>query len=71
MFPGSRMDHRDLGHLHDSRDKIAEKNDRDKHDRHEQVQEEEEPEPQPIITRGPSPEPKIEDSECHRSQSAM
>lgn len=23
------------------------------------------------MPRGPSPEPKIEDSECHRSQSAM
>jgi len=23
------------------------------------------------IPRGPSPEPKIEDTECHRSQSAM
>ncbi|XP_054159163.1 arginine-glutamic acid dipeptide repeats protein-like isoform X2 [Oppia nitens] len=25
----------------------------------------------PMISRGPSPEPKIEDSECHRSQSAI
>ena len=24
-----------------------------------------------LVARGPSPEPKIEDSECHRSQSAM
>ena len=39
-----------------------------------------EPDPQPEdeeipspnqVPRGPSPEPKIEDSECHRSQSAM
>jgi arginine-glutamic acid dipeptide repeat-containing protein len=30
--------------------------------------------PSPVantIPRGPSPEPRIEDSECHRSQSAM
>ena len=30
-----------------------------------------EPEPASIISRGPSPDPKVEDSECHRSQSAM
>jgi arginine-glutamic acid dipeptide repeat-containing protein len=33
--------------------------------------EDEEIEQTPLLTRGPSPEPKIEDSECHRSQSAM
>ena len=32
--------------------------------------EEEVPSPHQI-PRGPSPEPKIEDTECHRSQSAM
>lgn len=37
----------------------------------EHPHEDEEIEPTPIISRGPSPEPKIEDSECHRSQSAM
>lgn len=34
----------------------------------------EEEAPSPVgsnIPRGPSPEPRIEDSECHRSQSAM
>lgn len=37
-----------------------------------QSQEEEEiPSPTHHIPRGPSPEPKIEDTECHRSQSAM
>lgn len=45
---------------------------RDGRDReHSQHNEEDEPDPQPVLTRGPSPEPKIEDSECHRSQSAM
>lgn len=29
------------------------------------------PSPNMHIPHGPSPEPKIEDSECHRSQSAM
>lgn len=29
------------------------------------------PSPTNHIPKGPSPEPKIEDSECHRSQSAM
>lgn len=33
--------------------------------------EEEIPSPNHMIPRGPSPEPKIEDTECHRSQSAM
>ncbi|XP_065285309.1 arginine-glutamic acid dipeptide repeats protein-like isoform X5 [Dermacentor albipictus] len=33
-------------------------------------EEEEEPEAQQLV-RGPSPEPKVEDSECHRSQSAI
>lgn len=32
---------------------------------------EEEEVPSPTHPRPPSPEPKIEDSECHRSQSAM
>lgn len=33
---------------------------------------EDESQPSPIgPPRGPSPEPRIEDSECHRSQSAM
>lgn len=32
---------------------------------------EEEEIPSPTLPRPPSPEPKIEDSECHRSQSAM
>ena len=35
-----------------------------------QPEEEEIPSPN-HIPRGPSPEPKIEDTECHRSQSAM
>lgn len=38
------------------------------------LHEEEEEAPSPVgssIPRGPSPEPRIEDSECHRSQSAM
>lgn len=41
-----------------------------------------EPDPEPVVeeysqsspatpSRGPSPEPRVEDSECHRSQSAM
>ncbi|KAL1464986.1 hypothetical protein WDU94_004584 [Cyamophila willieti] len=34
-------------------------------------EEEEIPSPPHHIQRGPSPEPKIEDSECHRSQSAI
>lgn len=34
------------------------------------VEEEEVPSPTQL-QRGPSPEPKIEDTECHRSQSAM
>lgn len=29
------------------------------------------PSPTNHVPKGPSPEPKIEDSECHRSQSAM
>ncbi|XP_077531835.1 arginine-glutamic acid dipeptide repeats grunge isoform X4 [Haemaphysalis longicornis] len=33
-------------------------------------EDEEEPEAQQLV-RGPSPEPKVEDSECHRSQSAI
>ncbi|XP_044741300.1 arginine-glutamic acid dipeptide repeats protein isoform X4 [Chrysoperla carnea] len=33
--------------------------------------EEEIPSPNHMIPRGPSPEPKIEDTECHRSQSAI
>ncbi|XP_064459596.1 arginine-glutamic acid dipeptide repeats protein-like isoform X2 [Ornithodoros turicata] len=37
---------------------------------HHQEEEEEEPEAQQLV-RGPSPEPKVEDSECHRSQSAI
>ena len=37
---------------------------------HQQPEEEEVPSPN-HIPRGPSPEPKIEDTECHRSQSAM
>lgn len=37
------------------------------HDDHD----EEEMDHPPQLSRGPSPEPKIEDSECHRSQSAM
>ena len=45
--------------------------DRRSSDLHHREQEEEEPEQQSMISRGPSPEPKIEDSECHRSQSAM
>jgi arginine-glutamic acid dipeptide repeat-containing protein len=36
----------------------------------QQPEEEEVPSPN-HIPRGPSPEPKIEDTECHRSQSAM
>ncbi|KAI5748830.1 hypothetical protein M8J76_002315 [Diaphorina citri] len=36
-----------------------------------QPEEEEIPSPPHHIPRGPSPEPKIEDSECHRSQSAI
>lgn len=37
-----------------------------------QINLEEEEVPSPShIQRGPSPEPKIEDTECHRSQSAM
>lgn len=32
---------------------------------------EEVPSPPHHVPRGPSPEPKIEDTECHRSQSAM
>lgn len=35
------------------------------------AEEEEVPSPTHHIPRGPSPEPKIEDTECHRSQSAM
>jgi hypothetical protein len=34
-------------------------------------EEESSPSPNLHIPHGPSPEPKIEDSECHRSQSAM
>lgn len=34
-------------------------------------EDEEVPSPPHHIPRGPSPEPKIEDTECHRSQSAM
>lgn len=34
-------------------------------------EEEELPSPTHHIPKGPSPEPKVEDSECHRSQSAM
>ncbi|CAG2102423.1 unnamed protein product [Medioppia subpectinata] len=50
--------------------------DMDRHDRHDRHRdrdhhEEEELEPIPTLSRGPSPEPKIEDSECHRSQSAI
>lgn len=37
---------------------------------HHGEEEEEEPEAQQLV-RGPSPEPKVEDSECHRSQSAI
>ena len=44
---------------------------RDRDHSHRDPHEEEEIEPTPILSRGPSPEPKIEDSECHRSQSAM
>lgn len=33
--------------------------------------EEDLPSPTHHVPRGPSPEPKIEDTECHRSQSAM
>lgn len=33
--------------------------------------EEDPPSPPPSIPRGPSPEPRIEDSECHRSKCAM
>uniref|UniRef100_A0A8D8ZNA4 Arginine-glutamic acid dipeptide repeats protein n=1 Tax=Cacopsylla melanoneura TaxID=428564 RepID=A0A8D8ZNA4_9HEMI len=40
-------------------------------DGHMVVEEEEIPSPPHHIPRGPSPEPKIEDSECHRSQSAI
>ena len=35
------------------------------------TQDDDEPEPASVISRGPSPDPKVEDSECHRSQSAM
>jgi arginine-glutamic acid dipeptide repeat-containing protein len=36
------------------------------------IEQDMEPEPEePISPRGPSPEPRIEDSECHRSQSAI
>jgi len=34
-------------------------------------EEESSPSPNLHVPHGPSPEPKIEDSECHRSQSAM
>ncbi|CAN8015904.1 unnamed protein product [Ixodes persulcatus] len=40
------------------------------HHHHPGEEEEEEPEAQQLV-RGPSPEPKVEDSECHRSQSAI
>lgn len=36
------------------------------------IEQDMEPEPEdPVSPRGPSPEPRIEDSECHRSQSAI
>ena len=56
--------HRDSGHhshhksSSDRRDSLS-------------VPDDDEPDPTPMIARGPSPEPKVEDSECHRSQSAM
>lgn len=37
----------------------------------ESAMDDDEPEPASVISRGPSPDPKVEDSECHRSQSAM
>ena len=40
-------------------------------DRRPDSMDDDEPEPASIISRGPSPDPKVEDSECHRSQSAM
>jgi len=50
----------------------APKDDRHSSDRRESntVPDDDDMEPQPLI-RGPSPEPKVEDSECHRSQSAI
>ncbi|RWS16915.1 arginine-glutamic acid dipeptide repeats protein-like protein, partial [Dinothrombium tinctorium] len=56
-------------HRHERSDSGHDRN-LDKIERNEH-QEEDEVEQTPFVTRGPSPEPKIEDSECHRSQSAI
>ncbi|RWS31028.1 arginine-glutamic acid dipeptide repeats protein-like protein, partial [Leptotrombidium deliense] len=68
----SGMFHTSQSHRHERNDHSNERN-MDKHERHErhEPQEEEEVEHSAFVARGPSPEPKIEDSECHRSQSAM